>query len=351
MAKAPTRPPDGYSPQKPVTAPYVVYGLRLATNLALPGLLGRHDSKLYVVRIWLKDLTTLPFPFHEPLQLLHTSSNAAPSGQPNLRVGLFPGGEHFGFFYGDGARFVVDHRGCEVWADWPENYSLEDACTYLLGPVMGFVLRLRGTVCLHASAVGIGDRAIALMGLPGAGKSTTAAAFACAGYPVLSDDVVALADKGLEFLVQPGYPRVNLWPDSVRALFGSEDALPRITPTWDKRYLTLGENGHGFASSPLPLEAIYILDSRDETLAAPVIEELSGKEAFMALVANTYVNYLLDQDMLRTEFDVLGRLVSSIPIRRVRPPAESSAIFNLCAAIAADAKLVMTRAPATAVAG
>ena len=70
----------------------------------------------------------------------------------------------------------------------------------------------------------------------------------------------------------------------------------------------------------------------------------------MALAANSYVNYLLDQDMLRTEFDVLGRLVSTIPIRRVRPPAEPSAIFSLCEAIAADAKRVVTRAPATAAA-
>ena len=277
-------------------------------------------------------------------------SAVAASGQPNLRVGLFPGGEHFGFFYGDGARFVVDRRGREVWADWPENYTLEDACTYLLGPVMGFVLRLRGVVCLHASAVAVGDRAIALVGLPGAGKSTAAAAFACAGYPAISDDVVALADKGSQFLVQPGYPRVNLWPDSVRRLFGSDNALPRITPTWEKRYLPLGQNGYHFASTPLPLGAIYILDSRDSSLTAPIIEAVPGKEAFMALVANTYVNYLLDQDMRRAEFDVLGRLVSSIPVRRVRPPAESSAIFNLCESIAADAKRVMTRAPATAAA-
>ena len=272
------------------------------------------------------------------------------SGQPNLRVALFPGGEQFGFFYGDGARFVVDRRGCEVWADWPEHYSLEDACTYLLGPVMGFVLRLRGIVCLHASGVAVGDKAIALVGLPGAGKSTTAAAFASSGFPVLSDDIVALADKGAQFFVQLGYPRVNLWPDSVRRLFGSEDALPRITPTWEKRYLPLGQNGHHFASNPLTLGAIYILDRRNAAASSPVLEDISGEEAFMALVTNTYVNYLLDQDMRRTEFDVLGRLVSSIPVRRARPPAEPSAIFNLCEAIAADAKRVMTRAPATAAA-
>jgi hypothetical protein len=328
----------------------VVYGLRLAASSAIPGLPLRLDSEVPDVRIWLRDLSAFPSTFLEPIDVFHTSPDVTASGQPILRVGLFRGGEHFGFFYGDGVRFAVERSGRELWADWPENYSLEDACTYLLGPVMGFVLRLHGVVCLHASAVAVGDRAIALVGLPGAGKSTTAAAFAAAGFPVLSDDILALADQVTQFLVQPGYPRVNLWPDSVRGLFGSEDALPRITPTWDKRYLPLGQNGHHFAASPLPLGAIYILDSRESSLTAPIIEEVPGKEAFIELVANTYVNYLLDQDMRRMEFDVLGRVVSEIPVRRVRPPAKCSAIFNLCEAIAGDAKRVMIRAPATAAA-
>ena len=315
--------------------------------MALPGLSPQHDFEIPDIQIRLKDRWRFP----ASASAFSESLYSTPAGMSGVvRVGVLPGREYFGFFYGDGARFAVGRRGHEVCADWPEDYSLEDACTYLLGPVMGFVLRLRGTVCLHASAVDVDGRAIALVGLPGAGKSTTAAAFASAGFPVLSDDIVALADQGTQFLVQPGYPRVNLWPDSVRRLFGAEDALPRITPTWEKRYLPLEENGHHFASSPLRLGAIYILDSRESSLSAPIIEEVPGKEAFMALVANTYVNYLLNQEMRRTEFDVLGRVVSEIPIRRVHPPAESSAIFNLCEAIAADAKRVMTRAPATAAA-
>jgi hypothetical protein len=318
--------------------------------MALPGLSPSLDSEASDVQIWLKAWTTFPSTFPELLERFYLSFRDA-DVQPNLRVGRFPGGERFGFFYGDGARFAVERRGREVWADWPEDYSLEDACTYLLGPVMGFVLRLRGTVCLHASSVAINDRAIALVGLPGAGKSTAAAAFACAGFPVLSDDVAALVDHGTEFLVPPGYPRVNLWPDAVRSLFGSEDALPRITPTWAKRYLPLGRSRHRFASRPLPLGAIYILDGRDPSLTGPVVEEVSGEEAFMALVANTYVNYLLDQDMRRTEFDVLGRVVSEIPIRRVHAPADSSAMCKLCEALTADAREVSTSrvAPATSV--
>ena len=329
-----------------MSAFHVVYGLQLAANMTLPGLPVQRNSETPDVRIQLKNGWAFPATLPSFGEDFHSGSDGVRDSQPNLRAGLFPGGEYFGFFYGDGARFAVERHGREVWADWLENYTFEDACTYLLGPVMGFVLRLRGTVSLHASATAVGHHAIALAGLPGAGKSTTAAAFACNGFPVLSDDVVALADKGAQFLVQPGYPRVNLWPDSVRRLFGSEDALPRITPTWDKRYMQLGQGGHHFASRPLPLGAIYILESRDEALKSPIVEQVSGEEAFMALVANTYVNYLLDRDMRRTEFEVLSRVVAETRICRVRPQADPSSIFDLCEAIATDTRRVMALVPA-----
>ncbi len=329
---------------------YFAYGLRLASDTALPGLPLWFGEDAFEVRIRLKEWRT-PWKSRDPADTFHANSVDPDNYHPNLRVCKLPGGDYCGLFYADGVRFAVERCGREVFADWPDGYTLEDACTYLVGPVMGLLLRLRGTVCLHASAVALGDRAIALLGLAGAGKSTAAATFACAGFPVLSDDVVALADKGEQILVQPGYPRVNLWPDSVRALFGSEEALPRITPTWDKRYMPLGQDGHSFASGPLPLGAIYILDRRDAALNAPIVEEVSGEEAFIALVANTYVNYLLDQDMRRNEFDVLARVVAGIPIRRVRMPAKASAVFDLCDAIAADANQTMLPAPASAAPG
>lgn len=320
---------------------HVVYGLRLAASELLPGLPLSPEEDGSDVRIRLKESRTFFIQFPESANSLNVSSCDPADSRPNLRVRALPDGSYVGFFYNDGARFAVDEYGREVWADWPENYSLEDACTYLVGPVLGFVLRLRGTVCLHASGVAVDGRAIALVGLPGAGKSTTAAGFACCGFPVLSDDVVALTDLAAQFLVEPGYPRINLWPDSVGRLFQSEDALPRITPTWDKRYMPLGQNGHHFASSPLSLGAIYLLEGRYPALPAPVLDAVSGKEALIALVSNTYVNYLLDQKMRRTEFEVLSRVVSGVPVRRVRSPAEPCTIYKLCEAIADDARRVM----------
>lgn len=333
-------------------ADYLIYGLRIAANRAIPGLLPPlHPHAEFDLRVRLKDAPAFPpSALREPADFFYTSPSGS-DGPPALRVARLAGGAYFGLFYGDGARFAVDREGRELWADWPEGYSLEDAATYLVGPVLGFVLRLRGIVPLHASGVAVEEQAIAVVGMPGAGKSTTAAAFAHRGYAVLSDDVVPLHDARDHFLVAPGYPRVNLWPDSVRALFGSEDALPRITPTWGKHYLPLGQTGRLFQSKQLPLGVVYFLGERDPNLTAPRIEEVAAGEALMTLVANTYVNYLLDRGMRHREFDLLSRLVAGVPVRRVRPPDDPAGVLQMCDAIAQDARRLMHPSPAGVASG
>jgi hypothetical protein len=336
-----------------VSASHHIYGLRIAANRAIPGLVPLAQAHSdFDLLIRLKDTPAFPQPaLASPAEVFYTSPYSGSEGQPSLRVAGLAGGVYFAFFYSDGARFIMDRHGRELWADWPEGYSLEDAATYLVGPVLGFVLRLRGITPLHASAIAIDNQAIALVGLPGAGKSTTAAAFAHLGFGVLSDDVVPLEDAHDQFLVAPGYPRVNLWPDSVRVLRGSEEALPRITPTWGKHYLPLDQNGCRFQSERLPLGAVYLLGERDPNLTACVIEELAAGDALMTLVANTYVNYVLDRDMRHREFDLLSRLVARVPVRRIRPPADPSAVLAMCEAIAGDAREVMDVSPATVASG
>ena len=322
----------------------MIYGLRVASNLSLPGLAICKERGPSDLLILLKESKKFASKFSGSLShVFYTTPDTHGNAEPNLQVGTFEDGRYIGFFYEDGVRFAVERQGCEIWADWPDGYAIEDACTYLVGPVIAFALRLRGAVCLHASSIAVGGRAIALMGAPGAGKSTTAAAFARLGFPVLSDEVVVLADQGDQFLVQPGYPRVNLWPDSVRALFGSEDALPKITPTWGKRYLPLDQDGRRFQAAPLSLGAIYLLAGRESDLSAPVVEEIATGEAFMTLVSNTYVNYLLDAEMRRREFELLGRVMAGVTIRRVRPTNNPSTLFDLCEFIAADAGQIASR--------
>lgn len=204
-------------------------------------------------------------PLHETL---YRSPYLDETGEPILTIHR-AAGNGFQFCYRDGTRFYVNAGGSEVFAAWPDALTFEDALAYLYGPILGFVLRLRGTVTLHASGVVVDGRGIALIGPPGAGKSTTAAAFARAGYRVLTDDVFALIDQHDRFSVQPAYPGIRLWPESVESLWGSPDALPKMTPTWEKRYLDLPQNGYEFDTRPVPLAAIYVIGERSAAANAP----------------------------------------------------------------------------------
>lgn len=311
---------------------YNVFGLLLRSNLRIPGLAPEHAStKPPEVEI---HLGTPPGAIEENRrgleELVYTSSYAADSGEPALRVWKIENGAFLRLDYFDGAQFWLDSEGREVWAVWSAALSLEDVATYLLGPVLGLLLRLRGVPCLHASAVVFGDFAVALAGSEGAGKSTTAAALASRGHAVVSDDIVALAEREGSFFVLPAYPYLSLWPDAVEIVYGANKKLPSFSPNYNKRQLLLKENNLRFQEKPLPLGAVFLLGQRDADATAPFVETLPAREVLVALVANSYATNLLDRNMRAREFESLGRLATTIPIWRLRPNKDSSQLGRLC---------------------
>lgn len=312
------------------------YGLVIQAASMIPGALTLNSARPADLRVWLGEMPEWRNAALPAALILHTTPYEDDFGQPVMRAWDLAGGEYLRLLYADGTEFILDRRGTEIWATWPESQTLEDMATYLLGPVLGLVLRLRGLTCLHASAVVLDGQAIALVGASGAGKSTTAAAFAQAGYQVMADDIVALDEQSGAFLVRPAYPRLRLWPPSVEALYGAEDALPLMTPTWDKRYLDLVEKKFWFQGGSLPLAAIYLLDQRRSDQDAPFVEPLSNNQKLVSLMANTYANYLLNRQMRADEFRSLGRLCREIPLRKVVPNADPKLLSELCQTIVAD---------------
>jgi hypothetical protein len=265
--------------------------------------------------------------------LRYASSYLGETGVSDLQIWNVDKGAFLQVQYSDGVEFWLDREVTTVWAQWPTASSLEDTQSYLVGPILGLLLRLRGIVCLHASAVNISDRAVVFVGPEGAGKSTTAAAFARRGYKALSDDIVALVNCGDHFEMLPAYPRLNLWPDSVKLLYGSSDALPLIMPHWEKRRLDL-EVGEGtkFEKRLLRLGVIYVLGTNVGGLKKR-IELISQKEALMTLVENTYATNFLDAKQRAEEFQVLSRLVSTVPVLRLHRGKEAEGVEEFCTAI------------------
>jgi hypothetical protein len=321
---------------------YVAYGLFLSSNLPIEGLLPISSIALPDVQI---RLGALPIWNSSESRgtLRYVSSYPRETGQPDLQIWDIDDGEFFRVLYSDGVEFWLDRGFRTLWARWPANSSLENTLSYLVGPILGLLLRLRGIICLHASAVSISNRAVVFVGPEGAGKSTTAAAFARRGYAVLSDDIVALVEFGNEFRMVPAYPRVNLWPDSVKLLYGSPEALPPIMPDWDKRCLKLGEDGETrFEERALPIGGIYVLG---DSTPGPTdcVETISRITALMLLIGNTYATNFLDGKQRAEEFKVLSRVVATVPVRKVNRGSETAEVEEFRATIERDFASVEAR--------
>jgi len=202
---------------------------------------------------------------------------------------------------------------------------------------MGFLLRRKRVTCLHASGVELRGKAVLFCADAGYGKSTTAAALALRGAAGLSEDILPLELAEGGFWAVPGYPRICLWPDAVANLMGGENALPRLTPVWEKCYLALDGGRARFASAKLPLGLIYVIAPRSDAPDGPRAELLRPKDALLELVKNTYMNWLLTREQRAEEFNVLVNLVQLVPVRRLVPHSDPRRIPQLCDLIESDA--------------
>ena len=247
-----------------------------------------------------------PFWYVSPYQDEH--------GVPSLTIRLLESSYLFG--YGEGARFLVNASGSRIDVWWDSPLTDADAADFLLGGVLAFVGRLRGLVPLHASAVVIDGNAVLFAGAAGAGKSSTAAAFAILGLPVLSDDVVTMIDDDGVVIAHPASPRVSVWPDSAQGLFASR-SLPAHSAVYSKHRVDLLECGYRFHERPAPVRAIFVLQDRSATAASPAMRVLTPGAALMSLVTHTYGNYLLEPSMRAREFDLLGRIARRVTVREL----------------------------------
>lgn len=323
-----------------------LYGLGLQVNVTLNGLVGLPVAKSVDVTVdFCTDPSNLDSVFNrsDVFEDFYAGTIIDNQGTPEFRAARSVNGEVIRLTYSDNAVFLIDKSGSRVNIIMPVGMIVEEAAPCLLGPIMGVVLRLRGVSCLHASSVVIDNQAIALIGVSGAGKSTSAAAFARLGYSVLGDDVLALTDCRDHFLVRPAYPRVRLWPESVEGLFGNVNALPRMTPGWDKRFLGLKNPGYHFQEQPVQLAAAYFLQPRVLDSAFPAISTVSPAAALMSLVADSYATNFLDKSLRAKEFEVLSRLVQSVPLRSIAAPNDLARIDSFCEAVVQDVRSLGAR--------
>jgi hypothetical protein len=284
----------------------------------------------------------------EGAETVYRSPERRPDGRPVLSARSARGttGPVTLLSYAGEATFSVGERRIVARPEAPgvEGESVTEL--RLLGPVLAFWLERSGVPVLHASAVTVDGRAVALLAGSRGGKSSLAAALLDRGHPLLTDDVLAV--RGTR--AQPSYPQMRFEPeDAARRLAGEggPDAaarLPRAHPEFAKLRMPVGgAQGFGrFDPEPRPLARIYLPERRADgervTIEPVSIEPVRGREAVLALVAGSFLPRLVEaMGWAGRRLDLLARLADAVPVRRISFPEGLERLPEVAARLADDA--------------
>ncbi|HVZ52478.1 MAG TPA: hypothetical protein VG986_10955 [Pseudolabrys sp.] len=244
---------------------YNVSGLSVRSEIALPGMFAPVVESE-------PDVTIRQRPVPQSLE------NPAASG-PTWQMA----GEQFLLRIPDIARFLLSN-GREIAYEPEPEARADDIPIFIIGTVFGILLHQREQIVLHASAVRINGKAVLFCGNSGAGKSTIAAALVQRGYPLVTDDVCAVATmaEGVP-MVYPDGRQLKLWAQSIERLDLAERRGDRVRDSLEKFYVEPEEA----LSEPLPLGAVYALrEARPPHVSG--IERPNVVDAALILRRNAY---------------------------------------------------------------
>jgi hypothetical protein len=224
-------------------------------------------------------------------------------------------------------RFHIRH-GREILVDPAPEVDPAVLQVVLAGRMMAFLLRQRGWLTLHASGVRIDGQAILFLGISGAGKSTTAAAFHTRGHDVITDDVgaVRVIRRG-ECVLRPAGARLRLLDDS-RSVFGGIE--PPGMFQWDKHVFDLSR---GELEDTIPVRRIYALTDGDQ-LDAELIPPLA---ATALLSSNSFVRHMrMTKAALAAHVRDCAAVAAAVPVYRLKRPGSLAALPALVRWVEAD---------------
>jgi len=184
------------------------------------------------------------------------------------------------------------------------------------GPALAVALQQRGALVLHATAVEVRGRAVALLGEKGAGKSTLAAALVARGHALVSDDVVVVADGVQPPTVPAGARALKLAPDAARALGIDAQALALAHPAGEKRWWPPLERGVAPGPGNVPLALLLTVVAGDTLQWQP----LTAATLFLEAVRHTYgsrFDFMRRSGTSSRHFHQVSRLVREVPGARL----------------------------------
>jgi hypothetical protein len=256
-------------------------------------------------------------------------------GNPELTIYRLPD-QSLWMRYSDGVGFRIGPKLDQIQGWWNAPRELGDALGYLLGPVLGLLLRLRGQVCLHASGTVIDGSAHLFLGSEGAGKSTTTAALVQRGHRFLTDDIAPLTETPAGFVVQPGVPRIFLESSSMQALGVRDENARRQSSTWDKTFAACLPADPNWCHEAAPIKTIFVLRQQVAARLLPVFQPLEGNLALANVVAHTYANRTLSSVQRAHELTFVSHLLEHVRVVAIDYARGFDCLMDLCLAIETD---------------
>ena len=288
-----------------------------------------HSYRLYGVSI----SSELPLPFPEPQGSIESDLCKVEIRVSNILGQEDPsrGAPVPGFYYtempdsssyvrwDDVGEALISKNGDLITCRPVPHVESESFQVYLLGQALSFALVKRGFEPVHATAITVGDHAIAFLGDCGLGKSTLASAFLQAGHRLLTDDLLLLQQRAQPIVAFPGPARIKLFPKvATRFLADASNGVP-LNPRTRKQIIPLSNTL--VCSKAMPLSAIYVLAPPNKAHDNSVrITPLTEREAFVSLLCNTFNRVIADPDRLRRHFEAAQTLANVMRIRKLFYP-------------------------------
>ncbi|WP_238392656.1 hypothetical protein [Paenibacillus antri] len=177
--------------------------------------------------------------------------------------------------------------------------------------------------------------AYAIVGESGAGKSTLASMLMRCGYPLASDDLIAVSFengfggdcRGPEIV--PSYPQQKLWSESLQRL---DMKIGDYRPLFDRENKYAVPIKDRFYGKRLPFGGVFELTKFD--VGRVEVSPLRGLEAVRALYRHTFRNFFVPMlGLQQWHLDVSVQLLKYIQMRQLRRPSNGDTALQLAETI------------------
>jgi HPr Serine kinase C-terminal domain len=210
----------------------------------------------------------------------------------------------------DVAVFCVEHGSSVTVATHP-GADPDLVSRWLGGTVLTLLLGQRCMFALHASVVEIDGVAVAICGVSGAGKSTTALRLAQRGHSLVTDELSVLTPRDRVTIQPVGHP-LRVLPETAFRL-GLDTSEASRVPRQRKLVLP--------AELGAPLELAAIVELERGGNGGPASAEIRGPRAHWAVGRHTHRHNLLRPLFAPEIFRWANDVAAAVPMHRITRPA------------------------------